>query len=166
MRLEDGRGNDRDNNFNPRTREGCDLQTKLQQLVAKIFQSTHPRRVRRTLSLVSKLPILISIHAPAKGATLQNPKVLFAFNISIHALTGSATRFNKFRIFYKQNFNPRTHGECDTLPVDLSFLGFSFQSTHSRGVRRFHYFRKTLSIGFQSTHSRGVRHVRHYLQMI
>ena len=36
----------------------------------KIFQSTHPRGVRLFSVLVSYLPIVISIHAPARGATL------------------------------------------------------------------------------------------------
>ena len=35
------------------------------------FQSTLPRRERRD-GLVSSLPALISIHAPAKGATIRN----------------------------------------------------------------------------------------------
>ena len=99
--------------FNPRTREGCDVPTTDLQRGDILFQSTHPRGVRRLtdsclmtrLSFQSTHPrgvrpdvyedfeefLDISIHAPARGAT-------YAWNE--WARRG-------------RNFNPRTHGECD-----------------------------------------------------
>ena len=55
--------------FNPRTREGCDVQDlrSFRQMV--LFQSTHPRRVRLRLNPADFERLDISIHAPAKGAT-------------------------------------------------------------------------------------------------
>ena len=77
--------------FNPRTREGCDDRSALGGKACAVFQSTHPRRVRRSnlqyLSWprtfqsthprrvrrqrisVAKIEPWVSIHAPAKGAT-------------------------------------------------------------------------------------------------
>ena len=80
-------------NFNPRTREGCDGKLDYFNRDISRFQSTHPRRVRLSmLSLNRYLPFdfnprtregcdnpnfwgnrdynQISIHAPAKGATV------------------------------------------------------------------------------------------------
>ena len=58
-------------NFNPRTREGCDVRTCL-----------------LTTSLTS-----ISIHAPVKGATAQQAEATAnAIKISIHAPVKGATR--------------------------------------------------------------------------
>ncbi|MDU5323878.1 MAG: hypothetical protein E6149_04320, partial [Peptoniphilus harei] len=55
--------------FNPRTHEECDLQTTPAHLMGWEFQSTHPRGVRPVLPSYSHSKGLISIHAPAKGAT-------------------------------------------------------------------------------------------------
>ena len=54
--------------FNPRTREGCDRCRLNRRRLHRGFQSTHPRGVRPVKDL---LPIVvkISIHAPARGAT-------------------------------------------------------------------------------------------------
>ncbi len=57
--------------FNPRTREGCDESTAQDVPLDFMFQSTHPRRVRRQ---ACHLPLIlpgVSIHAPAKGATVS-----------------------------------------------------------------------------------------------
>ena len=56
--------------FNPRTREGCDLYAPTQNTNGNRFQSTHPRRVRHEQLRAIPIRIDISIHAPAKGATL------------------------------------------------------------------------------------------------
>ena len=57
--------------FNPRTREGCDIACEQLGRTCYIFQSTHPRRVRRGQSGTLAKHRKISIHAPAKGATCQ-----------------------------------------------------------------------------------------------
>ena len=55
--------------FNPRSREGSDGEPECAGYISRRFQSTLPRRERqdRRLQLAEKQ--LISIHAPAKGAT-------------------------------------------------------------------------------------------------
>ena len=55
-------------NFNPRSREGSDGSNLPQFVIDKLFQSTLPRRERRGELLQDGVHI-ISIHAPAKGAT-------------------------------------------------------------------------------------------------
>ena len=100
------------------------------------FQSTHPRGVR--LQQVQHIPAqrLVSIHAPAWGATL--------FNITDELSYGG--------------FNPRTRVGCDVTASTLLPSEWQFQSTHPRGVRRDPFVKDfTGRSWFQSTHPRGVR---------
>ena len=55
--------------FNPRTREGCDGITLFMLSPLARFQSTHPQGVRHHGHAFIALPLGISIHAPARGAT-------------------------------------------------------------------------------------------------
>ncbi len=140
--------------FNPRTREGCDAK-RSQRLPNYLFQSTHPRGVRlswyfsissldsfnpRTREgcdgegYIPEMITVVSIHAPARGAT------------KFHRQDGNIFRFNPRtregcdrgrRLFYQsiRGFNPRTREGCDIIinkPSDESL----FQSTHPRGVRQ------------------------------
>ena len=58
--------------FNPRTRVGCDDGTAWEIGFAYAFQSTHPRGVRRVEPDQPVPQSLVSIHAPAWGATPRN----------------------------------------------------------------------------------------------
>ena len=78
-------------NFNPRTREGCDLG----QFVLDFAR------------------ILISIHAPVKGATVIRCCIDQRFRISIHAPVKGATRISWQPSGRTGNFNPRTREGCD-----------------------------------------------------
>ena len=79
--------------FNPRTREGCDSVVSVTLTADSVFQSTHPRRVRRRGGKRSLGVREVSIHAPAKGATSRR-----------QAITGST-----------RGFNPRTREGCDVI---------------------------------------------------
>ena len=121
--------------FKPRAREGCDvIQTGLPpaykisihapargataQIISLLpeflFQSTHPRGVRRygrksnfffrnfnprtregcdDIRFLDTAQIKISIHAPARGATLISSCISFSLQISIHAPAMGATTF-------------------------------------------------------------------------
>ncbi len=122
--------------FNPRTREGCDRMMESWKKSLLKFQSTHPRGVRRGVSLSNKLNLYISIHAPARGATCN--KFEYARGntvISIHAPARGATsieNIGKGRLAY---FNPRTREGCDLMQIKLLLTTKQFQSTHPRGVR-------------------------------
>ena len=86
--------------FNPRTREGCDGMRVTLNGILRMFQSTHPRGVRQD-DFGEGRWTLVSIHAPARGATsiptLQNPR--------------------------QTCFNPRTREGCDRkLILSMSHL--------------------------------------------
>ena len=55
--------------FNPRSREGSDVHEDIKKQVAQLFQSTLPRRERHEFTQWQTGESVISIHAPAKGAT-------------------------------------------------------------------------------------------------
>ena len=57
-------------NFNPRSREGSDAAAAIIVPIIARFQSTLPRRERRNFHAIFYGGINISIHAPAKGATI------------------------------------------------------------------------------------------------
>ena len=101
-------------NFNPRSREGSDnihchlfvssalFQSTLPRrerqykdrdcVYVQTFQSTLPRRERRDLPRYDRRDCLISIHAPAKGATCKNMTITPRLYISIHAPAKGATQ--------------------------------------------------------------------------
>ena len=56
--------------FNPRSREGSDMRDDKADIKDRLFQSTLPRRERHTLPPYLYIDTKISIHAPAKGATV------------------------------------------------------------------------------------------------
>ena len=55
--------------FNPRTRVGCDRRATEKHRSCLLFQSTHPRGVRRSRVCLCFTTCWVSIHAPAWGAT-------------------------------------------------------------------------------------------------
>ena len=77
--------------FNPRTREGCDVSARPQPAALPSFQSTHPRGVRLYSEDSSSVNTFISIHAPARGAT----------------------EFVLVACWWSLYFNPRTREGCD-----------------------------------------------------
>ena len=78
-------------NFNPRSREGSDHIHHNSDLAYLLFQSTLPRRERRNKASLTKYKICISIHAPAKGATVLELVKNNVKEISIHAPAKGAT---------------------------------------------------------------------------
>ena len=96
------------NDFNPRTREGCDA-----------------------IDIGSETLGVISIHAPVKGAT--NPELTFpesTFEISIHAPVKGATRAHLDPLSAENHFNPRTREGCDNSLKRSCPAMSKFQSTH------------------------------------
>ena len=142
--------------FNPRTREGCDKVAKpvppptpvsihapargatLRQMYMRhgcLFQSTHPRGVRRDRFRWRDHSRRVSIHAPARGATER-----------VRAIGWG----KKFQSTHPRGVRPRV--------LMRSTPDFLFQSTHPRGVRRPRQPEDGSRDPFQSTHPRGVRH--------
>ena len=79
----------------------------------QIFQSTLPRRERRTRRSSISICCMISIHAPAEGATCQDALMDEQIVISIHAPAEGATIVQKILSMQNRNFNPRSRGGSD-----------------------------------------------------
>ena len=77
--------------FNPRSREGSDKRERLITDEVQAFQSTLPRGERRRFNDDVKSSLVISIHAPARGATIKLLPSEANTIISIHAPARGAT---------------------------------------------------------------------------
>ncbi len=131
--------------FNPRTREGCDSEASIQRMPPYGFQSTHPRGVRPAINQANYEHQKVSIHAPARGATMENSHYEGIFDVSIHAPARGATSHAghimlvrdpvsihapaRGATWSRQNddvdrgcFNPRTREGCDQDITDKSRL--------------------------------------------
>ena len=145
-------------------------------MIPTLFQSTHPRGVRRNGPRCKVLLQRISIHAPHAGCDIPIFRVAFLITISIHAPHAGCDgiffshgenngNFNprtpcgvrQCALFPKRlptsNFNPRT--PCGVRPVFINIqnkgIGISIHAPHAGCDRRTsqlctHYG------GFQSTH--------------
>ena len=122
--------------FNPRTRVGCDLRPGFGGILPYTFQSTHPRGVRHHHDSNDVAVFLVSIHAPAWGATGTTVK------ITLCAIC----------------FNPRTRVGCDGSLLTASVISTTV-SIHAPawGATRSTSVHLGWVIVFQSTHPRGVR---------
>ena len=137
--------------FNPRSREGSDqIVYNLRILLIK-FQSTLPRgerpwknqqheflqyfnpRSREGSDIfripASKLPYVISIHAPARGATPSSLLPVPESRISIHAPARGATFYHSSCHHSRYDFNPRSREGSDKYYV--YFARFAFISIHA-----------------------------------
>ena len=148
-----------------------------------MFQSTHPRGVRRPQDGVGPAAgALVSIHAPAWGATFwgcKKPRCIPWFQ-STHSrgvrlrVLVRAYSIQPFQSTHPRGvrqecvipyispidgFNPRTRVGCDSMASYRPSMIFLFQSTHPRGVRPMRQATSDKEDAmFQSTHPRGVRH--------
>ena len=124
--------------FNPRTRVGCDLRTDREQ--RPVFICFNPRtRVGCDCQKAATHPVdeVVSIHAPAWGATMRTNRYRRFFEVSIHAPAWGATRNIRGNHLALVGFNPRTRVGCDARSRRSTANAMRFQSTHPRGVRRF-----------------------------
>ena len=143
--------------FNSRTREGCDSSFRSMSRFANVFQFTHPGGVRLSLRKSVVLLVVVSIHAPGRGATSWFHPCRDRRLVSIHApgrgATGSScpsilpasefqfTHPGGVRLFVSIVlyllccFNSRTREGCDRLGDDVPIGLHTFQFTHPGGVR-------------------------------
>ena len=77
--------------FNPRARVGRDLMSTSGCWILPMFQSTRPRGARPNTRIVVDKPIIVSIHAPAWGATRLAQDSQSDKEVSIHAPAWGAT---------------------------------------------------------------------------
>ena len=100
--------------FNPRTRVGCDYCMPKVTFVMALFQSTHPRGVRRALS--------------GRGSITCRFQSTHPRGVRLH--------FHAISLPEGAGFNPRTRVGCDSSMAMPPAMASLFQSTHPRGVRR------------------------------
>ncbi len=122
--------------FNPRIREGCDSLSATVLVVAVLFQSTHPRGMRRVRPRRCLPTRSVSIHASARDATQEavakimgtpmfqstHPRGMRHFmtryldlenEVSIHASARDATCCRRCPSKAWSGFNPRIREGCD-----------------------------------------------------
>ena len=99
------------------------------------FQSTLPQGERRSQVLCTVLTTRISIHAPARGATVSHPS-------SAHP---------------NRDFNPRSRKGSDINLFVYAFMASLFQSTLPQGERLIFDFFSSYCRQFQSTLPQGER---------
>ena len=150
-------------------------------LPAHVFQSTHPRGVRPQPVGGGGIGAVVSIHAPAWGATrwARSPVTWVVWFqsthprgvrravvqaharcgalVSIHAPAWGATVVLRAGVMEGASFNPRTRVGCDPSSMKIFYKSKKFQSTHPRGVRHGEALARSPPDQFQSTHPRGVR---------
>ena len=119
--------------FNPRSREGSDSHAEFDICRAPAFQSTLPRRERLIFFAGCDILSLISIHAPAKGATLlRSGSYLLQINFNPRSREGSDTDSG-----WKQNdfadFNPRSREGSDGLSGRLQTSSNDFNPRSREG---------------------------------
>ena len=142
--------------FNPRSREGSDEEQMEYLREWSEFQSTLPRGERREADQHPERDYAISIHAPARGATIkkQRNSTILQFQSTLprgeRRIHGKALA--NFKIF--QSTLPRGERLLPR-PVHLSVV--KFQSTLPRGERLVAGFQCCILILFQSTLPRGER---------
>ena len=142
--------------FNPRTHTGCDVSLAAPQFLNRRFQSTHPHGVRHVVAVVPNGTILVSIHAPTRGATVPTFRHERGNEVSIHAPTRGATKGHHQKAANHRFQSTHPHG-VRLLLICCRNLVHLFQSTHPHGVRRDEFHRALSEKEFQSTHPHGVR---------
>ena len=87
--------------FNPRTRVGCDPRLTWKALQRQLFQSTHPRGVRRPLLCPTKsgLPVFQSTHPRGVRPKQDSANNAHLLGVSIHAPAWGATSCLMYRSF-------------------------------------------------------------------
>ena len=121
------------------------------------FQSTLPRRERLFSIFNSLLFCIISIHAPAKGATTEICPKLPCSDISIHAPAKGATKRAYVFAGHVPNFNPRSREGSDKTSTAMRWKTSAFQSTLPRRERRHGHVLFDKRMKFQSTLPRRER---------
>jgi len=126
--------------FNPRARAGRDRNVPV--FGRKfMFQSTRPRGARQLSIHRDIRSSCVSIHAPARGATVLQSQFHIHARVSIHAPARGATA---------------------RMQTNLRFG--KFQSTRPRGARRRSYHSSVRKLVFQSTRPRGARPLHFEIQ--
>ena len=166
--------------FNPRPRTGGDLSTTPINQGSIKFQSTPPHGGRQKSRAIKKPFQVVSIHAPARGATVLivsnpalqrfqstpphggrpfNPRFFqLQYVVSIHAPARGATLSYPDLYVGIKGFNPRPRTGGDNGQIVGWETMKKFQSTPPHGGRHNEIGVSVIYIKFQSTPPHGGRH--------
>ena len=113
---------------------GVRLTAKTRCFKAGKFQSTHPHGVRQCRDKDVSQAILVSIHAPTRGATYISLVPISVLRVSIHAPTRGATHKGMASEASRLvSIHAPTRGATAAKLVVAHY--YEFQSTHPHGVR-------------------------------
>ena len=101
---------------------------------ARAFQFTHPRGVRLPQEERLQHLLPVSIHAPARGATLERAAEVHRQCVSIHAPARGATERLRL-LLHKVIVSIHAPARGATQSHSLYLAPLVFQFTHPRGVR-------------------------------
>ena len=123
------------------------------------FQSTRPHGARHRDACYRSLGTLVSIHAPAWGATANRQAEIQSHNVSIHAPAWGATWCGTIAFDKDGQFqSTRPHGARRAKLRGARCRCMTFQSTRPHGARpRPTPSRTTQHTEFQSTRPHGAR---------
>ena len=122
--------------FNPRARTGRDLRRGAVCSVHGIVSIHAPARGATEYILYGVDDIRVSIHAPARGATVQDEDLQLERVVSIHAPARGATGAVLAGCWRRWGFNPRARtGRAPPVPW-IPPPPILFQSTRPHGARR------------------------------
>ena len=122
-----------------------------------MFQSTRPRGARLKTMKNHTNKDVVSIHAPAGGATEHCEHISAMLNVSIHAPAGGATKpCKQNNVFRFVSIHAPAGGATLGTPWFANIF-FKFQSTRPRGARPLVMPLGTMIPLFQSTRPRGAR---------
>ena len=143
--------------FNPRSRTGSDTPPIRLATVPRAFQSTLPHGERHTTNQVSDSATGISIHAPARGATLLTCLASALLPWFQSTLPHGERLSVALWLSLPGSFNPRSRTGSDLFSVPFHFIQSMFQSTLPHGERHTlcHFCRRQRL--FQSTLPHGER---------
>ena len=142
--------------FNPRTRMGCDEELAR---LAGLSPSFNPRtRMGCDYTRAQRLHQVGSFNPRTRmGCDFKKYCVQDVVVVSIHAPAWGATFVNYSSLIVIWCFNPRTRMGCDMLYTNNLLKIVMFQSTHPHGVRLTQMILACQYTKFQSTHPHGVR---------
>ena len=122
--------------FNPRAHAGRDSYSGSLRRKMRCFNPRAHAGRDRVDARPRREIVIVSIHAPTRGATRHQPASAVHGPVSIHAPTRGATSVAGRRDSRPRSFNPRAHAGRDPRIDAAGVVVDLFQSTRPRGARR------------------------------
>ena len=141
--------------FNSRAREGRDRLARVVNSTIRTFQFTRPRGARLVRRLRAEAGDVVSIHAPARGATGISSFIFHARKVSIHAPARGATSKHKHHHPKHYQFQFTRPRGARRIPRKYLIYIKWFQFTRPRGARLPLTTRQKIKLSFNSRAREG-----------